>query len=310
MTLTKIFLILFFLNTDSNQEEKESYVCGNTGNKYHLNIDCDGLKFCGTGNSISKIKTLNYFPNDRDKICRFNANKPGSCLSKFDSIQTKNINSSVNFNDGSNFNTIIIAVVSIILFLIIFYLIKKQSKKTKQYENKLDTIITKTENFASLVSNLKEKKIEFKELKNEAHHKFLIESITKSKQNIIISSGWITSSVVDDNFIRIIKRKIKEGVSILIIYGYRFKGKHNNSNEDVILELKNISINSSGKFVLKEGKENLGNHSKCLIIDKKMIAIGSYNWLSTGKKTRNTDSSVIIFDEDYAFKESKYFYDF
>ena len=50
-----------------------------------------------------------------------------------------------------------------------------------------------------------------------------------------------------------------------------------------------------------------GNHSKCLIFDNKEAAIGSYNWLSTGKNSFNIDKSVIIQDASEVKKEAIHF---
>ena len=301
--------ILFLLIAFDSYAQEKTYICGTTGTKYHLNINCLGLKSCGAGNSKSKVISLNYFPKERSAICKYDADKPGSCLSNFDSINIKNINNDLKSQSNLRFRIIIIIFLSI-LSLTVLYLIYKQANKTKQYEGKLNKLIKKTEGFTSLVNELKNEKIKFRELKNEAHHQFLIDSILKAKENIIIATGWITDSVVDDDFYKLISKKIEMGTSILIVYGYKFRGTHKNSNENTLNLLRSLSLKSSGKLVLKQGKNDIGNHSKCLIIDKEIIAIGSYNWLSTGKKTRNADSSVIIYDNEFASKEADYFYRF
>ena len=177
--MKKLILLLFLFIAFDSYADVKSYICGTTGTKYHLNINCGGLKSCGAGNSKSRVISLNYLTKERSKICKYDADKPGSCLSNFDSINIKNKNDDSKSDNTLRFRIIIIAFL-LILFLVIFYLIYRQANKAKQYEGKLDKIIKKTESFTSLVNELKNERIEFKELKNEAHYEFLIKSILKN----------------------------------------------------------------------------------------------------------------------------------
>ena len=71
-------------------------------------------------------------------------------------------------------------------------------------------------------------------LKNTEHISYLESKLSEANNYIIITSGWITKSVVNDEFVGLLKRKIHQNVKVLFVYGYKFNRKHNGSDDALI----------------------------------------------------------------------------
>lgn len=113
-------------------------------------------------------------------------------------------------------------------------------------------------------------------------------AIKSAKESLIITSGWVSNYVIEDDFIENLKLAINRGVQIRFVYGYKdIKGNHNSSKEAIQI-LDDFAAKNSNQFkVLKKA-----NHSKVLIVDKKYAICGSFNWLSNN----------IANNEEYSFK--------
>ena len=113
-------------------------------------------------------------------------------------------------------------------------------------------------------------------------------AIKSAKESLIITSGWVSNYVVEDDFIENLQLAINRGVQIRFVYGYKdIKGNHNSSKEAIQI-LDDFAAKNSNQFkVLKKA-----NHSKVLIVDKKYAICGSFNWLSNN----------IANNEEYSFK--------
>jgi hypothetical protein len=205
-------------------------------------------------------------------------------------------NNSHNLTNNSLLLYFFILFVLVVLFL--FY------RKFHQISNKLDDSNSFLKN---LRNDLNQSAITFKSIKNEAHYGFLLEKLNYAEKSIFITSGWVSNKVVDIEFCKLLKRKIDEGVEITLIYGYRFKGQHRNSNPKSISLLERVQKVSNGLMTIKTGTSKKGNHSKCLIIDNEIVAIGSYNWLSTGKTSNNLEESIVVMDKEFASKQIQFY---
>ncbi len=137
----------------------------------------------------------------------------------------------------------------------------------------------------------------------DAHRRELSTAIDSARDTIIILSGWITSSVVNDSFAKKIEATIRRGVQIYIGYGWEdSSGSHasSSSSVDAITRLERISKKYPDSFYMTK----FANHQKVLIKDSEYIICGSNNWLSNNS-FRNQEMSMKIFASNLARSESE-----
>lgn len=138
-------------------------------------------------------------------------------------------------------------------------------------------------------------------LKDSEHYDYLIDAIGKSKNSILILSGWLSSSVVDHELIGLLRGALEMGVNVYLGYGYAdSSGKHEPSHKTQIAldSLRQLSNSASGmQGVLKVGEFN--NHQKILIRDCEVVCCGSHNWLSN-RAMQNREQSFIVNDDEVA----------
>ena len=292
-------------------ENEKVLICGNSS-VFHKDENCKGLSNCKSG--IKKVN-LSSIVNSK-KFCGWERGESNN-ISKVAENTKVNIAS----KEGNYSDSLMFFIGLILLGFLIYLAVNYKNTPLKNEENYLEDRLSKLEQnrfdeskvnefINTKIKELEKRKFSSKIqiLKNTEHISYLESKLTEAKGYIIITSGWITKSVVDDRFVELLKRKIHQNVKVLFVYGYKFNSKHNGSDDMVIKRLKEISINSNGCFLIKEIPSNKqGNHSKCLIFDNKEAAIGSYNWLSTGKKSYNVDKSVIIKDSFEVKKEALHF---
>lgn len=138
-------------------------------------------------------------------------------------------------------------------------------------------------------------------LKDKNHYSFLLSSIRNSKESLLVLSGWISSSVVNRQFLRELDSALGRGVNIYLGFGYEdSKGTHEmtanaKKAEKMIMNLANQQSNGSGQLYI--GRFN--NHQKIIIRDQKQVVCGSHNWLSN-KTFKNQERSFIVNDSKLA----------
>lgn len=284
--------INFFSASSQISDFNEVYVCA-TGKVYHFNPNCKGISNCQSGIESFDLAEILANPNLKkyNKKCGFNCKKPVAIPSKTP-VSVKN-------------NYYIIIILGVLLIASVILTIKYLIDKGFQgITNKLDD---SARELKEITNELKSNAIQFESLKNEAHFDYLMQSLNNAQKSILITSGWISSNVVDIPFCKMLKRKINDGVEVFIYYGYLFKGEHNNSSPVAIDYLEKLSVYSNGRMSIKKGGGKKGIHSKCLIIDGEITAIGSYNWLSSGRIPSNTEESIIVRDKIFALKQIDFF---
>ncbi|MDN5319067.1 MAG: hypothetical protein PWR00_1030, partial [Thermovirga sp.] len=128
-----------------------------------------------------------------------------------------------------------------------------------------------------------------------------------TQSSVLILSGWIHYSVVNEQFTRILTRLLEEGVNIYIGFGYEdSKGKHTlyPDSQKALGVLQKLQ-KQADKFKGKLFVGRFSNHQKILIIDQHKVVCGSNNWLSN-RTFRNKEKSIVIEDPNLAneiFKE-------
>jgi len=137
-------------------------------------------------------------------------------------------------------------------------------------------------------------KAHFEIVKGFHHVTLRNKAIEDAKESLIITSGWVTKNVVNQEFISKLQSKVNNGVKIRIIYGFKdSKGLHKStkSSEHLLYELKKNNKEGDVKIIIKP------NHSKIIVVDNKYCICGSYNWLSNNRAS-NKELSFKSYDKD------------
>lgn len=126
------------------------------------------------------------------------------------------------------------------------------------------------------------------------HKRELADSFQRAKANLIIASGFISSNVVNNNFINLLKSTLNRSIKVTLIYsdqkshsdwmalGYR----------NAIRELTTLAREYPDLKLIEKK-----THQKALIVDDLYAIVGSFNFLSNEKATRH-ETSMKIFESD------------
>lgn len=107
------------------------------------------------------------------------------------------------------------------------------------------------------------------------HRHYLHDALTKSKKEVIIISPWIRESVVDDDFLVLLREALRRGVIFYI--GHGIGGENEAANGSIAERLLTSEARSWPNLHIKR----LGDtHAKVLIVDRRYLIMTSFNWLS------------------------------
>lgn len=124
------------------------------------------------------------------------------------------------------------------------------------------------------------------------HRKELNAAVDTATNRLVILSGWISSSVVNDRFSDRIDRALGRGVLLFIGYGWEdSKGSHveSDSASDALMRLERLRVSHPRSLVVTK----FVNDQKILIKDDDYMICGSSNWLSNNV-FRNSEMSIKI----------------
>ncbi|MFF2089848.1 AAA domain-containing protein [Paenibacillus sp. NPDC058174] len=143
-------------------------------------------------------------------------------------------------------------------------------------------------------------------LSPKRHHALMIKAIEYCRSSLGIVSPWVNSNVMNESFFLLLKAAKDRQVDIRVRFGYS-SSKLTINEIDKIVERDNFSYGNkeSIKTALKELHGQLGQnlvympplHTKVLLIDNKILFIGSYNWLSNPGKLAREEISYLITDK-------------
>ena len=150
------------------------------------------------------------------------------------------------------------------------------------------------------------------------HRNYLIKTIKIAKEEIIISSGFISSFAVDGEFLILMKDAIDRGVNVYLLYGYSNSNSQIMNSKLQIEGAKNLQqLRDYSKTHSKRGSVAIGYfnnedkydnengiHEKILIRDDKAMVIGSFNWLSN-KEGKKSEVGNEISEKEIIDKQSK-----
>ena len=143
-------------------------------------------------------------------------------------------------------------------------------------------------------------KLGFTQIKGPVEHrKFLIKTVNKAKEDLVVLSGWATSFALDEELAKSLKSALSRGVNVYICFGYKYsRGSSKRISDikglEILRDLQNYSNDNKafGNMFIAQ----IPNHSKILMCDKEYYVVGSFNWLSNSGSTENAndEKSVII----------------
>lgn len=122
------------------------------------------------------------------------------------------------------------------------------------------------------------------------HPQWLFKTLhRKDCKQIVIFSGWISSSVVDEHLKHLIENAVARGTRILIGYGYDEKDnlppKQREEEDKALAIFREIRQQQNGGQNLKLYRfRQRGQHAKILICDYEYMIVSSFNWLSFSGK--------------------------
>ena len=151
-------------------------------------------------------------------------------------------------------------------------------------------------------------KIKVRSLKTYDCVHLLYKSLQEAKTRLVIISAFLSSDVVDRQFVERLEGALKRKVNVWIGYGM---GKHGAAEHDREERGDWKAAEREFKALSKKYPEllvkNLGNtHEKILLQDSAFVVTGSFNWLSfrpKGKRVRFEDAAQVMIPE---FIEDKF----
>lgn len=139
------------------------------------------------------------------------------------------------------------------------------------------------------------------------HRRLLLSTIQTASEEIIIVSGWASLRALNAELRKQLLDALRRGVDVYIAFGYAsFEGKTKDGNTHergaqifrkmrIYAERKNLG---GRLYVEVLTSNNIGTHQKVLIQDRRVVTIGSYNWLSNPGSGRNNEASISIEDAE------------
>jgi phosphatidylserine/phosphatidylglycerophosphate/cardiolipin synthase-like enzyme len=140
------------------------------------------------------------------------------------------------------------------------------------------------------------------------HQQRLVSAMEKATSCICILSGWVSSGVVDDQFLLRTEACLRRGVDVYLGYGYQDgQGAHSESRSSKKAVERLIGLGRSCASASTPGTLTLarfGNHEKILTIDGAVAICGSHNWLSNSSYV-NRERSVVVSLPSFASTEQE-----
>lgn len=175
-------------------------------------------------------------------------------------------------------------------------------------EEKDRKIVSLEELISDLPQNLQRKveivSTDYKRLLSGAEHlSYLQSQIRGAEKSVMILSGWLSSRVVDSEFLKLVESKLKTGVVFHVGYGWQdSKGAHR-SSEDLQRALRGLK-QLADKFPNRLYVAEYATHEKMLVVDSVAVVFGSANWLSN-RQYKNSERSIVVTDNAIASSEEQ-----
>ncbi len=193
------------------------------------------------------------------------------------------------------------------IIVLIQYVIYSKNEKISTLKDELEKSLTesgfKPSEKIIIGKYIDESNLE--KINGKSHYAFLLNSIKDATHSIYILSGWLSTSVIDYKFIKLLENALERGVDIYIGYGWQdFSGIHKD-NPEALESLRSVyknklKYNYPGNIFVSK----FPNHQKMLVIDDRYVVVGSANWLSN-KAYKNEEYSFAIYSRNLSTEESQ-----
>jgi hypothetical protein len=175
-------------------------------------------------------------------------------------------------------------------------LLESQLSSTSDGNGKVDDEVTKLKmEIERLKAELQKPDVRYLEMLE--HPPLLNDAISTASQRLMIISPWMTTEVVNDDFVARLESTLKRGVQVLIGYGMNDQlGETANlasKAEKARGRLRALSSQYTNLSFVRLG----ATHSKVLVKDDEFAVITSFNWLSfrgdPGKRLRDEQGVLV-----------------
>jgi hypothetical protein len=134
----------------------------------------------------------------------------------------------------------------------------------------------------------------------------LAESLRVVKDRLVIVSAFLSSNVVDRQFVEKLEAALKRGVKVWIAYGMGKEGDHDRKRERSDWKDAEKSLQELKKrhMDLLQVVDLENTHEKILIRDNEFVVSGSFNWLSfRGDRGKIRYEDALLVNETAAIEE-------
>ena len=136
-------------------------------------------------------------------------------------------------------------------------------------------------------------------IKDADHRRELDQALVNAQERLVISSGWISSRVIDRRFCKQIDQAMRRGVVVTIYYGWQSYNRKHESDSSTVEALNSLEkLKTQAKKRSYRGSLEyceVATHRKYLIVDHQYVIVGSFNWLMN-REVRNAEISIKIYD--------------
>lgn len=132
-------------------------------------------------------------------------------------------------------------------------------------------------------------------INGDEHKRELVEAVAEAKKDLIIASGFLSSNVVDDEFVNKLEGALARGVRVRLV----FSNEQSHSSDwmiqgyrEALNKLKNLSKKYQSLELIQKH-----THQKGIVVDDRYAIVGSFNFLSNKKAERN-ETSIKNYDSN------------
>lgn len=133
-------------------------------------------------------------------------------------------------------------------------------------------------------------------IKGSEHKITLRNAFLEANRELYIASGFLSANVVDASFLKELKLVLNRGVRVVLIFSdlrsHSDSGWMKTGYENAYIPLASLSEDQKGLKLIQKH-----THQKGIVVDKQYAVVGSFNFLSNQKVTRE-ETSLKVYEAD------------
>lgn len=150
------------------------------------------------------------------------------------------------------------------------------------------------------------KRIPVRVLEVHEHAPLLVDALNTAQEQLLIISPWIRAAVVNDRFIKSVRRLLESDVAVVIGYGIDDGKSVSERDRAVEKKLQSLAAEFENFSFIRLGD----THAKVLIVDHSYAVVTSFNWLSfrgdPNRPFRDERGTLIAIEEEVKRLRSDY----